>query len=257
MEAVVLQKEEFEPTVFLLCAENNMVNTPLFPFNFQNPRPLLSSVRFVTAASPPQALNQARQRINDLILAEHAVKTIKDPFINQLSQADMDDISALQKQLTVSISLQMGGLDQEPFIHLEGLTRDVFAADAELRSVSQSQHSTGKKWSFLKSFLTCFVCLLLIRMMILKVQRGQEKKFKAKMMSEHVQWQFQWDDGSMMPFDLDTNLLLEEALDNKQQQPVKIKIGNKLHHADVTLRRATSADGHKVVELQRKDMKGQ
>lgn len=71
------------------------------------------------------------------------MKTIKDPYISQLSQADMDEISALQKQLTVSISLQKGGLDQEPFIHLEGLTRDVFAADAELRSASQSQLSEG------------------------------------------------------------------------------------------------------------------
>lgn len=92
--------------------------------------------------------------------------------------------------------------------------------------------------------------------MIQGVQRGEEKKYKAKMMSERVQWHFQWDDGSMVAFDLDTNLLLEEALD-KNQQGVKIKIGNKPHFADVTLRKALSADGHKVVELQRKDMKGQ
>lgn len=148
-EAVVLQKEEFEPTVFLLCAENEMVKTPLFLFNidlifFKN----LSSVVFcsvrnccVTALSPPQALNQAKQRICDLILAEHAVKIIKDQYISQLSQADMDDISTLQKQLTVSISLEKGGWDQEPFIRLEGLTRDVFTADAELRSASQSQQN--------------------------------------------------------------------------------------------------------------------
>lgn len=76
-----------------------------------------------------------------MILAEHAVKIIKDQYISQLSQADMDDISTLQKQLTVSISLEKGGWDQEPFIRLEGLTRDVFTADAELRSAGQSQRS--------------------------------------------------------------------------------------------------------------------
>lgn len=71
------------------------------------------------------------------------MKTIKDHYISQLSQADMDKISALQRQLTVSISLEMGGWDQEPSIHLEGLTRDVFTADAELRSASQPQAQQG------------------------------------------------------------------------------------------------------------------
>lgn len=35
-EPVVFQKEEFEPTVFLLCAENEMVNTPLFLINIDS-----------------------------------------------------------------------------------------------------------------------------------------------------------------------------------------------------------------------------
>lgn len=86
------------------------------------------------------------------------------------------------------------------------------------------------------------------------MQRGVEKKFKAKMISEQVQWHFQQNDGTMVAFDLDTNLLLEEALINKQH--VKIKISKKPYHADVFQRKAVSADGHKVVELQRKDMKG-
>ncbi|XP_075881704.1 protein mono-ADP-ribosyltransferase PARP14-like isoform X2 [Nelusetta ayraudi] len=193
-ESVVLQKEEFEPTVFLLCADNDM------------------------------ALSQAKQRINELIVAEHAVKTIKDHYISQLSQADMDKISALQRQLTVSISLEMGGWDQEPSIRLEGLTRDVFTADAELRGIIQ------------------------------RVQRGVEKKLKAKMISQQLQWYFQQDDGTMVAFDLDTNLLLEEALINNKQH-VKIKISNKPYHADVFQQKANSADGRKVVELQRQDMK--
>lgn len=92
--------------------------------------------------------------------------------------------------------------------------------------------------------------------MIQRVQRGEEKKFKAKMMSERAQWHFQCDDGTMVPFDLETNLLLEEALDNNQQR-VKIKISNKPYYADIMLQKAVSADGHDVVELQRKDMKGQ
>lgn len=78
-------------------------------------------------------MNQAKQRVRDLIVAEHAKKVIKDPYISHLSQADMNEISALQRELTVRISLEKGQQDQEPFICLEGLTRDVFAADAEVR----------------------------------------------------------------------------------------------------------------------------
>lgn len=91
--------------------------------------------------SLPQALVHAKQRITELIVAEHAVQVISDQYISQLSQDDMNEISSLQKQLTVSISLERGGWDQEPSIRLEGLTRDVFHANAELRSVGQSQRS--------------------------------------------------------------------------------------------------------------------
>lgn len=66
-------------------------------------------------------------------MAEHAEKAIRDPYISHLSQADMNEIGALQRELTVRISLENGLQDQEPFIHLEGLTRDVFTADAEVR----------------------------------------------------------------------------------------------------------------------------
>lgn len=92
--------------------------------------------------------------------------------------------------------------------------------------------------------------------MIHRVQRAEEKKFKAKMISEKVQWYFQRDVGTMVPFDLYTNLQLEEALDYRQHL-VKVKISNQPFHANVTQRRAMSADGQDVVELQRKDMKGQ
>lgn len=66
-------------------------------------------------------------------MVEHAEKAIRDPYISHLSQADMNEIGALQRELTVRISLENGLQDQEPFIRLEGLTRDVFTADAEVR----------------------------------------------------------------------------------------------------------------------------
>lgn len=75
------------------------------------------------------------------------------------------------------------------------------------------------------------------------------------MISEKVEWQFQKDDGTMVSFDTDTNLSLEEAYEKKQT--VKIKINNELYRADVMNRKASSATRHKEVELHRRDIKGQ
>uniref|UniRef100_A0A3Q2E0U3 Poly [ADP-ribose] polymerase n=1 Tax=Cyprinodon variegatus TaxID=28743 RepID=A0A3Q2E0U3_CYPVA len=98
----VLEKEEFEPAVFQLCAGNQRV-------------------RMTTS-------------ISDLILLEQAQRTIDDQYINQLSQEDIKELNSLQKKLTVSIRLERGREDQEPRIQLEGLTRDVLTAESDIRS---------------------------------------------------------------------------------------------------------------------------
>lgn len=98
--------------------------------------------RTLTTVSPTlQAVSQAKKRIEELIVAEQAERTVIDPYISQLSQADMDELKALQRKLTVSIRLDRSLEDQEPNIHLEGLTRDVFTAEAAVRSEnSNSSH---------------------------------------------------------------------------------------------------------------------
>lgn len=75
------------------------------------------------------------------------------------------------------------------------------------------------------------------------------------MISEKVEWQFQQDDGTMVPFDTDTNLSLEEAYEKKLT--VKIRINNEPYTADVMTRKASSTTRHKEVELRRRDIKGQ
>ncbi|XP_035771558.1 protein mono-ADP-ribosyltransferase PARP14-like [Neolamprologus brichardi] len=189
---LVLEKEEFEPTVFQLCADDN------------------------------KALSEAKKRINDLIVAEQAQKTISDPFISQMSQADMEELKALQRKLTVSIRLDKGAEDQDPKIHLEGLTRDVFTAESALRDI------------------------------IRKVERAENSKTQALLVSSLVEWQYPNHSGSMVPFDIYTNLKLEEALEKKQK--VKIKINNEMYTADPGLRKAVSAK-RPPMELFRKDMK--
>lgn len=72
-------------------------------------------------------------------MAEQATKTISDPFIKQLSQDDVEQLKKLQSQLTVTIHLEKGLGGQEPSIHLEGLTRDVFTAESQIRSANRGQ----------------------------------------------------------------------------------------------------------------------
>uniref|UniRef100_A0A4W6DZF5 Poly [ADP-ribose] polymerase n=1 Tax=Lates calcarifer TaxID=8187 RepID=A0A4W6DZF5_LATCA len=192
-EDLVLEQEEFEPTVFQLCADNE------------------------------KAVSQAKKRITELIVAEQAQKTITDPYISQLTQADMEQLGNLQRKLTVSIRLDKGLEDQEPKIHLEGLTRDVFTAESEVRDI------------------------------IRRVERNENLRSKALLTSGLVEWQFQHHSGTMVPFDIHTNLKLEEAFEKKQS--VKIKINNDTYTADPTFKKADSANGRKHLELLRKELK--
>lgn len=80
----------------------------------------------------------AKKRITDLIMHEQAKKTISDPYINQLSSADVQELNDLQRKLTVSLRLERGENEEESRIHLEGLTRDVFSAESSIRSAGST-----------------------------------------------------------------------------------------------------------------------
>ncbi|XP_069576160.1 protein mono-ADP-ribosyltransferase PARP14-like [Brachyistius frenatus] len=191
-DSLVLEKEEFEPTVFQLCSDDD------------------------------KAVSRAKVRIQEMILAEQAQRTIADPFIRQLSQADMDELNALQGKLTVRISLDRQQ-DQEPTIHLEGLTRDVFTADSKVRDILQ------------------------------QVERTENLKAKALLLSGLVEWQFQDQGGTMVPFDMYTNVHLEEALEKRRA--VTIEINGRKFTTEPWLKKAVSANGHQQVELLRKELK--
>lgn len=201
-------------------------------------------------------MSQAKKRINELILAEQAQKTISDPYINQLSQADMEVLNALQRKLTVSIRLDKGAEDQDPEIHLEGLTRDVFTAESAVRSAEPRLLThTQKEIIFQEcSVQVFFTFLLTIRDVIRKVERTENLKRQALLVSGLVEWQFQDTKGSKVTFDIYTNLKLEEALEKKQK--VKIKINNDTYTADPQTLRAVSANRTKM-KLFRKEVKGQ
>ncbi|XP_072243280.1 protein mono-ADP-ribosyltransferase PARP14-like [Leuresthes tenuis] len=192
-DASTLERQEFEPAVFQLCADN------------QN------------------AVTSVKRKINELIVREQAEEIIADPYINQLSQADIEELTALQRKLTVSIRLDRGAEEQKPKIHLEGLTRDVFTAKATVSDI------------------------------IRKVERKENFNSKAILVSGLVEWQFQHRSGTMVPFDLYINLQLEEALERKRS--VEIQINNETYTADPVSKTAASKHGKQKVELLRKDLK--
>uniref|UniRef100_A0A3P9DSE4 Poly [ADP-ribose] polymerase n=1 Tax=Maylandia zebra TaxID=106582 RepID=A0A3P9DSE4_9CICH len=72
--------------------------------------------------------------------------------------------------------------------------------------------------------------LMTIRDIIRKVERAEALMKKALEMSEQVEWRFKDHNGSMVAFDLNTNLTLEEAFKTKQK--AKIKINNDAYTAD-------------------------
>uniref|UniRef100_H2MSK5 Poly [ADP-ribose] polymerase n=1 Tax=Oryzias latipes TaxID=8090 RepID=H2MSK5_ORYLA len=162
-------------------------------------RPLLSDQQ--TSESFVRFVNPL---ITDLIMHEQAKKTISDPYINQLSSADVQELNDLQRKLTVSLRLERGDNEEESRIHLEGLTRDVFSAESSIRSAG--------------------------------IERNEALRSKAILVSGLVEWQYQDQWGNMVPFDILTNLKLEEALEKKQQ--VKITINNIDFDADPDQRKA-------------------
>uniref|UniRef100_A0A3P9IVJ1 Poly [ADP-ribose] polymerase n=1 Tax=Oryzias latipes TaxID=8090 RepID=A0A3P9IVJ1_ORYLA len=94
-----------------------------------------------------------------------------------------------------------------------------------------------------------FICRDIIR----KVERSEALKTKATLVSGLVEWQYRDQSGSVVPFDIYTNLKLEEALEKKQ--PVKIKIDDKDFDADPEKRKAVLVNGMTNVELLRKNLK--
>ncbi|XP_054586345.2 protein mono-ADP-ribosyltransferase PARP14 [Nothobranchius furzeri] len=178
---------------------------------------------FQLCAETETAVSEAKKRISNLILAEQAKKTISDQLISQFSHADVEELQSLQKELTVNIRLETGREDQESKIHLEGLTRDVFKAESAIRDI------------------------------IRKVEKTENMRSRAKLVSKLVEWQYQDPNGSKVPFDIITNLQLEDALD--KHPTVKIKIGNKTFIADPKLKKAYLPNGQNQLELLRKDLK--
>ncbi|XP_072558555.1 protein mono-ADP-ribosyltransferase PARP14-like isoform X1 [Paramormyrops kingsleyae] len=166
-----------------------------------------------------EEVSKAKKYVQDLIMKEQMEHTIKDSCIGLFTQEDCRKLLDLQKKLTVSIHLEKRGADS--VIQLEGLSRDVLTANDSIKE------------------------------MMRKVESLDRRKCEAVLVGAMVEWQHDAS-GTFIPFDPFTNLILEQAFDNRCAK-VEININNLEHMADLTSKEAFS--GRQIVKLKRKEKK--
>uniref|UniRef100_A0A3B3QPK1 Macro domain-containing protein n=1 Tax=Paramormyrops kingsleyae TaxID=1676925 RepID=A0A3B3QPK1_9TELE len=151
-----------------------------------------------------EEVSKAKKYVQDLIMKEQMEHTIKDSCIGLFTQEDCRKLQDLQKKLTVSIHLEKRGTDS--IIQLEGLSRDVLTANDSIKE------------------------------MMRKVESLDRRKCEAVLVGAMVEWQHDAS-GTFIPFDPFTNLILEQAFDNRCAK-VEININNLEHMADLTSKEA-------------------
>ncbi|XP_051973987.1 protein mono-ADP-ribosyltransferase PARP14-like isoform X2 [Xyrauchen texanus] len=179
----------------------------------------IEPVVFQLCGETPEDLRNARDMINSLIIKEHLNVPIRDPAIAHFNKEDVELLNAMRRELTVSFKLEKKG--QDSVITLEGLTRDVHTAENRIRD------------------------------MIRKVERKENRRREAFMVSSAVEWQYLERGHNLRPFDMFTNYDLEEAF-QKKHPSVKIKIDN--NEYDVSLVQRMATRGRMRIELKRVDL---
>ncbi|XDV54097.1 hypothetical protein PO909_022466 [Leuciscus waleckii] len=176
---------------------------------------------FQVCGETPEDLKEARDIIRSLIVREHLTVPICDPAIAHFTREDVEILNGMQREFTVSVQLEKKG--QDSVVTLEGLTRDVHCAESRIRD------------------------------MIRKVERNENRRREAFMISSVVKWQYQENGRSIINFDMLTNYDLEKAFQN-QQPSVRIKINNDDYDADLIRKEARR--GRMRIELNRVDLQG-
>ncbi|CAM4730208.1 unnamed protein product [Leuciscus chuanchicus] len=167
----------------------------------------------------PEDLKEARDMINSLIVREHLTVPIRDPAIAHFTREDVEILNGMQREFTVSVQLEKKG--QDSVVTLEGLTRGVHCVESRIRD------------------------------MIRKVERNENQRREAFMISSVVKWQYQENGRSIINFDMLTNYDLEKAFQNRQPS-VRIKINNDDYDADLIRKEARR--GRMRIELNRVDL---
>nr|XP_020635228.1 poly [ADP-ribose] polymerase 14-like isoform X1 [Pogona vitticeps] len=138
--------------------------------------------------------------LKKLILQEQSESHITDELISMFDDAEVEKLNELQKRLRIAIQLERE--QSPPFILVSGIPRDILTASTEIQNL------------------------------IKRLKADQEKKSKAELVTNLVEWQYCAHGDTYKPFDILTNLHLEDArICNKK--PISVQINGKSYKVDV------------------------
>ncbi|XP_073490622.1 protein mono-ADP-ribosyltransferase PARP14-like isoform X2 [Aquarana catesbeiana] len=144
---------------------------------------------FSLCAEDKRSVDRTKAWLQQMIDNEQAEKVITEECISELEEAEVQKISDLQKRFQVSLIYK----PPDPSIRIVGQTRDVLFVSGE------------------------------IEMIVNRVKYRKNRERAAELTGNLVEWRY-GNGGTMVPFDMMTNLELEEAKnDNKAQITIQIR----------------------------------
>ncbi|XP_066467944.1 protein mono-ADP-ribosyltransferase PARP14 [Tiliqua scincoides] len=159
----------------------------------------------------------AEKWLKELILGEQTEKHFQDVVIEMFDEAEIQKLNDLQRRLHIAIHLEKE--KSPPLILVSGIPRDVMDAYTEIQKLIDT------------------------------VKHDQEEKFKAQLIQKLVEWQFQSNGDNFIPFDMLTNLHLEEGKINNEKH-VDIQFQGKKYQANIKKMCATD-DQKRSVKIKR------
>uniref|UniRef100_A0AAV3A3H0 Poly [ADP-ribose] polymerase n=1 Tax=Pyxicephalus adspersus TaxID=30357 RepID=A0AAV3A3H0_PYXAD len=149
----------------------------------------IEPVIFSLCAEDKGNMERTKAWLQKKIEYEQAEKVIREECISELEEAEVQNISDLQKKYQVSVIYK----PPDPSMRVMGLTRDVLVVSGE------------------------------IEMIINRVKDKKSQERAAELTGNLVEWRYV-NGGNMVPFDKLTNLKLEEAkIDSKVQMTVQVR----------------------------------
>ncbi|KAJ7345856.1 hypothetical protein JRQ81_001806 [Phrynocephalus forsythii] len=136
-------------------------------------------------------VTDAESWLKKLILEEQSDSHITDELIGLFDDAEVERLNDLQKKLHIAIQLERE--QSPPFILVSGIPRDILKATTEIQKL------------------------------IKRIKEDQEKKSKAELVWNLVEWHYCTQGDTYQPFDMLTNLHLEDArISNKTSINIQI-----------------------------------
>ncbi|XP_073490631.1 protein mono-ADP-ribosyltransferase PARP14-like [Aquarana catesbeiana] len=164
----------------------------------------IEPVVFSLCAEDKRSVDRTKAWLLQLIDNEQAEKVITEECISELEEAEVQKISDLQKKFQVSVIYK----PPDPSIRIVGLTRDVLFVSGEIEKI------------------------------INRVKDRKNRERAAELTGKLVEWRYD-NRGTMVPFDMMTNLELEEA---KNDNKAKITIQIQGHQYTVSVQGDTATD---------------